>query len=131
MKSKVIDWLCGLVTETTTKAELDMIEFAKKCVKAYKEKEVVKTDVDLEQFFSVLWKLYPRKVNKELARKTFEHKLRGLSAEQCRQKSNAIYKLEMQYINNIKIRGTEMQYIQHFSSWLNANVPNSEHYKGV
>ena len=100
MKSKVIDWLCGLVTETTTKAELDMIEFAKKCVKAYKEKEVVKTDVDLEQFFSVLWKLYPRKVNKELARKTFEHKLRGLSAEQCRQKSNAIYKLEMQYINN-------------------------------
>lgn len=39
MKTITIDWLNGLITENTTKAELDKIEFAKKCVKAYKEKE--------------------------------------------------------------------------------------------
>lgn len=39
MKSKVIDWLNSLILESTPKAELDLIEFAKKCVREYKEKE--------------------------------------------------------------------------------------------
>lgn len=39
MKAKVIEYLNSLILESTPKAELDMIVFAKKCVNAYKEKE--------------------------------------------------------------------------------------------
>ena len=39
MKSKVIEYLNSLVSESTPKAELDLIAFAKKCVNAYREKE--------------------------------------------------------------------------------------------
>lgn len=39
MKAKVIEWLNSLITESTPKAQLDLIAFAKKCVNAYKEKE--------------------------------------------------------------------------------------------
>lgn len=44
MKSKVIEYLNSLVSESTPKAELDLIEFAKKCVRAYQEKEPKKKE---------------------------------------------------------------------------------------
>lgn len=39
MKSRVLDYLNGLVTDNTTKAELDIIEYAKRAVRDYVEKE--------------------------------------------------------------------------------------------
>lgn len=39
MKAKAIEYLNSLILESTPKAELDLIEFAKKCVREYKEKE--------------------------------------------------------------------------------------------
>lgn len=131
MKTKAIKWLNEQVNDSTTKAELDIIDFLKKCVKSYVEEEKdPKEKVDINKYFDVLWKIYPRKVNKENAKKALEHKLRGLTEEECREKCNKIYKLEVQYINTLKANGTPTEYQSHLSSWLNANVPNSKFYKG-
>ena len=129
MKAKAIKWLSDQIRDDTCKAELDIIEFCKKCVRDCKERESTpKNNVDVDKYFGVLWGVYPRKINKEQAKKTFEHKIRGLSVEQCNEKCNAIYKAIVKYAESVK--GKEMQYVAHFSSFLNANVPNSKHFKG-
>ena len=130
MKSKAIKWLSAQVQPTTTKAELDVIDFLKKLVRDYKVPEK-KQEFDWSPMFETLWRLYPRRVNKILAKKTFEHKVRGLTEQECKDKCNLIYKAEMRYINQIKENNTDINYVKHFSSWLNAEVPNSPKYKGV
>ena len=129
MKAQAIKYLNGLVTDETTKKEIDLIDFIKKCVREYAEEEK-KPVVEWENYFEKLWKLYARKTEKQLAKKTFEHKIRGLNDEDCRKKCNNIYILQMKYMKECEENGTEMQYIKHYSSWLNASVPNSPHYKG-
>lgn len=129
MKTKAINYLNSLMTDETTKKELDLIDYIKKCVRQYSEQEKP-PEVDWQKYFQKLWELYPRKLNKELAKRTFEHKIRGLNDEECREKCKAIYTIQIRMVNNWKNKGTEMQYIPHYSSWLNANVPNSKHYKG-
>lgn len=129
MKSKAIKFLNSLINDNTTKSEIDVIEFCKKAVREMKEKEEL-PKVEWESMFETLWKLYPRKVNKVLAKKTFEHKIRGLSEEECREKCNLIYKLQMTRQKQWKEDGREMQYVSHYSTFLNNEVPNSKHYKG-
>ena len=133
MKKRAIEWLSAHITNETTKAELDLIEFIRQCVKNAKERESVpknESAVDIDKYFNVLWTIYPKKTGKEQAKKTFEHKLRGLTKEQCDVKCNAIYKAEKQYIEYLQANDTPMQYIKMFSSWLNSEVPNSKYYKG-
>lgn len=130
MKSKSLKYVESLITNKTTKEELDLIDFIKKCIRNYKEKEIIENKVNLEHYFDSLWGLYPRKVNKELAKKTFEHKMRGLTEEETRDKANKVYILQSQYVNKCKELGTEIQFISHYSSWLNANIPNSKFYRG-
>lgn len=130
MKSKAIKWLSAQVQPTTTKSELDVIDFLKKLVRDYKSPEK-KQEFDWSPMFETLWRLYPRRVNKILAKKIFEHKVRGLTEQECKDKCNLIYKAEMRYINQIKENNTDINYVKHFSSWLNAEVPNSPKYKGV
>ena len=129
MKSKAMKWLSDQVQPSTTKAELDVIDFLKKLVREYKVPEK-KQEFDWSPMFETLWKLYPRKVNKVLAKRTFEHKIRGLSEEECREKCNLIYKLQMTRQKQWKEEGREMQYYPHYSTLLNSEVPNSKYCKG-
>jgi len=129
MKNDAIKYLNSLITDDSTKKEIDLVGFIKKCVREYQEPEK-EPKVDWLEFFERLWKTYPRRVNKELAKRTFEHKIRGLSEQECRDKCNNIYKAIVVADTRWKSLGTEMQYIPHFSSWLNASVPNSPKYKG-
>lgn len=95
------------------------------------EKEnILKEKVDWESKFEKLWSIYPRKKNKQLAKKTFEHKIRGLDNQECIDKCNAIYKAQVISTNEWKTNNTDEQFIPHYSSWLNNNVPNSPKYKG-
>lgn len=95
------------------------------------EKEnILKEKVDWESKFEKLWSIYPRKKNKQLAKKTFEHKIRGLDNQECVDKCNAIYKAQVISTNEWKTNNTDEQFIPHYSSWLNNNVPNSPKYKG-
>lgn len=131
MKTKAIKWLNEQITDSTTVEQLNLIKFIKRCVNSFVEEEKEpKEKVDINKYFEVLWKAYPRKINKQLAKRTMEHKLRGLTEEECRDKCYAIWKLEKQYINKLTANGTEENYILHFSSFLNNNVPNSKYYKG-
>ena len=130
MKSATIKHLQSLITDETPKKVCDMVEFAVKCVKAYKVEDKVENKVDWLPMFETLWKMYPRKVNKELAKRTFEHKIRGLGEQECKDKCNLIYKAQKIAMVRWEEQGTEMQYIPHYSSWLNSSVPNSPKYKG-
>ena len=129
MKTQAIKYLNNLINDDTTKKELDLIEFIKKCVKDTKEKEEL-PKVDWESMFETLWKMYPRKVNKVLAKKTFEHKVRGLNEQECKDKCNQIYKVQLLRQKQWEQQGTDIQYIPHFSSFLNSSIPNSPHFKG-
>lgn len=130
MKTKAINYLNSLVKEDTTKKEIDMIEFIKKCVREHKEEEK-NAGFDWTPMFEKLWSLYPRKINKILARKTFEHKVRGFNEEECKEKCNKIYIAQTQRIKQWKNEGRDLQYMPHYSSWLNSEIPNSPKYKGV
>lgn len=129
MKTKAIKWLSDQIRDDTCKADIDIIEFCKKCVREMKEAEEM-PKVDWKPYFETLWKLYPRKVGKQNALKVFEHKVRGLTEEECRTKCNLIYKAQKIYTDEIERKGTEMEFVKHYSSWLNSEVPNSKHYKG-
>lgn len=95
-----------------------------------KEKDKEKEKADWESMFETLWSKYPRKENKILAKKTFEHKIRELEEQECIDKCNAIYKAQTISINEWIKNETDKQYIPHYSSWLNANIPDSPKYKG-
>lgn len=130
MRSKSLLYLDNLLQETTNKEHISIIEYIKKCVSEYKEPIKIKSLVDITHYFDKLWSLYPRKVNKELAKKTFEHKMRGLTEEEVKEKANKIYILQQRYIKECNDNNRDLQYISHYSSFLNANVPNSKYYKG-
>lgn len=129
MKSKALKWLNEQVNDNTTKAELDIIEFIKSCINEKKEKESL-PKVDFQPYFEKLWQLYPRKIGKQNAIKQFEHKVRGLTEQECREKCNLIYRAEMQYIQQLQANETPLEYTKHFATFLNSEVPNSKHYKG-
>lgn len=130
MKSATIKFLQSLLTSDRPKGECDLIEFAIRCVREHKVEEKVETKVDWLPMFETLWKMYPRKVGKQNAVKQFEHKVRGLNEEECREKCNLIYLAEVKYIKQLQDNGTPLEFTKHFSSFLNAEVPNSKYYKG-
>lgn len=131
MKTKSIKWLNEQITDETTKAELDIIEFVKLCVREMKVKVAEeKPKVDWLPMFETLWKLYPKKSDKLNAKKMFERKIRGLTEEECREKCNLIYKAQMRYQNQLIQNETPLEYTKLYATWLNCEVPNSKHYKG-
>lgn len=129
MKSKAIKWLNSQITDNTTKAELDLINFIKSCIKDKKVAEE-KPKVDWLPMFETLWKMYPKKLDKQNAKKMFERKIRGLTEQECREKCNLIYKAQMRYQNQLIQNETPLEYTKLYASWLNCEVPNSKHYKG-
>lgn len=131
MKSKSLEFLNGLINEDTTKKQIDIIEYIKKCVNAYKEVVKPKNCAEIFVYFDKLWKMYPKKINKELAKRTFEHKFRGLNEEECKEKANKIYLLFSKQNQQWQDKRTKIEYIPHYSTWLNNQIPNSPHYKGL
>lgn len=130
MKSKSLNYIKNLITENTPKSELDILNYIKMCINNYKMEQKHTNIENLSTYFETLWKIYVRKDNKELAKRTFEHKMRGLTEEQVKEKANFIYISQQKYKQECEQNRTEKQYILHYSSFLNARIPNSPHYKG-
>lgn len=130
MKNKIIKFLNGLITDETTKAELDIINYLKRLVRAELEPTKVIPEVDLTPYFEYLWKMYPRKVAKQNAIKQFEKKVRGLNEDEVKKISNIIYVKLKRQIAYWQEKETETEYIPHFATFLNSEVPNSKYYKG-
>lgn len=81
------------------------------------------------RWFGNIWDIYPRKIDKVQAKKTFEHKVVGLPYEEAHKIAVRIYRMLQQQVAIWTKNETEMQYIKHCSSWLNANVEDSPNYK--
>lgn len=129
MKSKAIKWLNAQITDEMSKGDYDIVQYLKGLVDA--EKKAVETPkVDWQPYFDYLWKMYPRKVGKQNAVKQYEKKVRGLTEEETKAVSNAIYAKLKKRIAYWKETETEVCYIPHFASFLNAEIQNSKHYKG-
>lgn len=131
MKSATIKHLQSLITDETPKKTCDLLQFAIRCVREHNVEEKVENKVDWLPMFETLWKMYPRKVNKCLAKKTFEHKVRGLNEEECKAKCNQIYKVQLLRQKEWENSKRDLQYICHYSTFLNNEIPNSKYYKGV
>lgn len=127
MKSKCLEYLENLITEDTPKKELDIIEYIKKCVKDFKEKEKVDNSKELyiEQLFNKFYSIYLRKGAKEQAKKTFRKKLIKLKTnEDILEKARKIARLYSAQMKEWEINNTDRQFIPMCSSWLNANIPD-------
>lgn len=85
---------------------------------------------EIAEMFDILWKVYPRKEGKEQAKKTFEHKLRGMKTADAKAKANKIYLLIKSKRKMWEENETEMRFIPMFSSLLNSDVPDSPHFGG-
>jgi predicted phage replisome organizer len=91
----------------------------------------VKND-EIDKYFDKVYCIYPRKISKVQAKTTFEHKLRGMDQESAYKKAIAIYKMLEKQIavweSENNGNGRAKEFIPHMSSWLNANVEDSENY---
>lgn len=130
MKNKALRFLNGLITDETTKGELDIINYLKRLLKAEIEPKKTIGEVDYMPYFEFLWEMYPRKVGKQNAIKQFEKKVRGYNEEEVKDVCNGIYVIVKRRIAYWQEHETEICYIPHFASLLNSEVPNSKHYKG-
>lgn len=81
-----------------------------------------KEDNTISLMFNNLWKIYPRKINKVQAQKTFTKKIGKLKGEKALDKGRYIYKFLMNSISLWKKENRKLEMIPHFSSWLNANI---------
>ena len=91
------------------------------------------TNEEIYNYFDKIYSIYPRKVSKVQAKETFEHKLRGLEKEEAYKKAIAIYRM-LENQNQVwqaenDGQGRKVEFISHFSTWLNDNVENSPHFK--
>lgn len=89
----------------------------------------------IKELFDKTWVIYPHKTGKEQAKKTFTKKLIDYKTqEEIRDKALRIYKLLQNHITTWaketdgkgNIIGRPKQFIPHFSTWLNQNVPDKE-----
>ena len=130
MKNKAIKWLTAQITDEMSKGDYDIVQYLKGLVRADKGDKTETEKVDWQPYFDYLWKIYPRKVGKQNAIKQYEKKVRGLTEEETKFVSQGIYSKIRQRIKYWEENETEMCYIPHFASFLNAEIQNSKHYKG-
>lgn len=84
--------------------------------------------------FEKIWAIYPRKVGKEQAKKTWNKKLITLKTqEDILSKAQRISKLLQKHIKawaeetgKNGNKGRPKQYLPHFSTWLNDEIPDKE-----
>ena len=126
MKAKAIKWLNSLVTESTTKGELDIIEFIRKCVKNYKVEDKNKENEEyITELFEKFYKVYIRKGAKIQASKTFRKKLIKLKTkEEILEKARKIAKVYSVCAKEWNENGRDKQFIPLCSSFLNSNIPD-------
>lgn len=124
MKTKAIKWLNSKITDDTTKAELDVIDFLKKLVRDYKvpEKNTEKEQY-IDELFTKFYKVYCRHSARQQGLKTFRKKLIKLKTnEEILDKARKIAKLYSQQREELEAR--DLEYRPMISSWLNQNVPD-------
>ena len=79
----------------------------------------------IQSLFDKIWVTYPKKASKEQARKTWFKKLKKFKTEEeVLEKAQKIAKMFIQAKTSWVNENRDKQYIPHFSSWLNSNIPD-------
>lgn len=120
MKTKAIKWLNAQITDEMSKGDYDIVQYLKGLVRADKgDKTETAEKVDWQPIFERIWAIYPRKVAKAQAVKTFAKKVNGKDETAIKDFANKLWR-------KIKVRTayweeneTEKQYIPHLSSFIN------------
>jgi hypothetical protein len=120
MKTKAIKWLNAQITDEMSKGDYDIVQYLKGLVNAEKRAKTETADEsEWRPMFEKLWSIYPRKVAKAQAVKTFAKKVKGKSTDELKDFCNKVWR-------KIKVRTafweeheTDKAYICHFSSFLN------------
>lgn len=93
------------------------------------KKETVSGE-DISLWFSKTYEIYPRKVGKVQAKKTFEKKLKHFNREEAKQIAVRIYNILKKQIElwskENDYQGRKIEHIPYFSTWLNANFEDSK-----
>lgn len=124
MKNKSLKFLNSLITDSTTKADLDVIDYLKRLVRDYKvpEKNTEKEQY-IDELFAKFYKVYCRHTARQQGLKTFRKKLIKLKTnEEILDKARKIAKLYAQQRQELEAR--DMEFRPMVSSWLNQNVPD-------
>lgn len=80
--------------------------------------EIVKFKIDF--YFNLCWKIYPKKVGKDLALKSFYKLYEKTKLDDIDVLSKYIYKRVQTYTNYVIESKTESQFIMHFSTFCNS-----------
>lgn len=120
MKTKAIKWLNAQITDEMSKGDYDIVQYLKGLVNAEKKAKAETADEsEWRPMFEKLWSIYPRKVAKAQAVKTFAKKVKGKSPDELKDFCNKVWR-------KIKVRTafweeheTEKEFIPHFSTLIN------------
>lgn len=74
----------------------------------------------IKQYFNAIWKIYPRKVGKEMGLKAFTKLVGEKKLSQLKEYCEYIAKRVTQYIDYCEQNNVEEQYILHFSTFCNS-----------
>ena len=120
MKTKAIKWLTAQITDEMSKGDYDIVQYLKGLVNAEKKaKSETADESEWRPMFEKLWSIYPRKVAKAQAVKTFAKKVKGKSTDELKDFCNKLWR-------KIKVRTayweeheTEKAFIPHLSTFIN------------
>jgi hypothetical protein len=74
----------------------------------------------INSFFNGIWKIYPRKVGKEMGLKAFTKLVSEYKYKDLKRYCEFVYNRVKRYIEHCEESGTEEQYILHFSTFCNS-----------
>lgn len=102
-----------------------ILDIKKKDIHSISQKES-----KIDSYFDTIWQLYPRKVNKVQGFKNFSKKFISLSEEESKDRANKIYSMLSNQLTRWSAEndgeGRKVEFIPHFSTWLNSNIEDSK-----
>lgn len=120
MKNKAIKWLNAQITDEMSKGDYEIVKYLKGLVNAEKKAKAETADEsEWRPMFEKLWAIYPRKVAKAQAVKTFAKKVKGKSTDELKDFCNKVWRRIKARTAFWEEHETEKEYIPHFSSFMN------------
>lgn len=116
-RQAVLEWLNSFKFTEEQTNEKEIVEYLKTVVKGKKTPNYAEC---AEECFEKLWKIYPRKVAKQNAKKMYMRKIRNLNADEVKAVSREIYRRVIVRKQYWEEHETEQQFIPHFATFLNA-----------
>lgn len=114
-------WLNDHITGEISKNEYDIIHYLKSLVREEKRKGKQAEVSNYKGAFEKIWAIYPRKVAKAAAFKTFAKAIKGIKPENMDRFCSAMYNSIIRRIKWWDDHDTEIQYIPYLSTYINKN----------